>query len=188
MKRLTLLFLVLLLAPPGFSRASVEEANRYLETMVASIREKNDPMRNRMFIKLRVLGEASVDPLLAGLADESPDVRRYLAFTLGFFDVPRTTEPLLQLFRTDPEVSVRTAAAEALGRLRRAEAVDPLISALGDPDPSVRQSAAYSLGLIGDPRARPALENAKADSDELVRFFAEEALVEIEREAARNER
>ncbi|MBM3319389.1 MAG: HEAT repeat domain-containing protein [Candidatus Eisenbacteria bacterium] len=188
MRRLVFVLLALLLAAPAFAETPEEEATHYLQTMVASVREKNDPMRNRMFIKLRVLGEASVDPLLAGLADETPDVRRYLAFTLGFFDVPRVTDPLLALFRSDREVSVRTAAAEALGRLQRPEAVDPLVAALADANASIRQSAAYSLGLIGDPRARPALERAKSDTDELVRFFAEEALVEIEREEARKKR
>ncbi|MFH1680347.1 MAG: HEAT repeat domain-containing protein [Candidatus Eisenbacteria bacterium] len=185
MNRPLIAVFALFLAVSVMAETPEEEANRYLQTMITAIAEKNDPMRNRMFIKLRVLGDDSVAPLLAALEHESPDARRYVAFTLGFFEDPRVAGPLLALFASDPEVPVRTAAAEALGRQRSKDAVDPLIAALSDAIASIRQSAAYSLGLIGDPRARPALERAKGDADDLVRFFAEEALVEIEREAAR---
>jgi HEAT repeat protein len=188
MRRIVLAVLLLLLAVSAFSETPEEEAERYLQTLTSSIREKNEPMRNRMFMKLRVLGEPSVGPLLAALEDASPDVRHYVAFTLGFFDDPRVPGSLLTLFRSDPETSVRCAAAEALGRLQSLDAIDPLIAALSEAAPEIRQSAAYSLGLIGDPRARPALEQAKSDSDELVRFFAEEALVEIDREQVRKKR
>ncbi|MBN1825308.1 MAG: HEAT repeat domain-containing protein [Candidatus Eisenbacteria bacterium] len=138
-----------------------------------------------MFIKLRVLGVPAVGPLLGALDNETPEVRHYVSFTLGFFDDPRVVDALLGVFRSDPETSVRCAAAEALGRLESAEAVDPLLDALKVGDAKIRQSAAYALGLVGDPRARPALEKAKSDADELVRFFAEEALVEIDRAVAR---
>jgi HEAT repeat protein len=185
MRRLLFVPLLLALAAPALGLTPDEEAENHLQTMIASVREKNEPMRNRMFIKLRVLGDASVAPILAALQDPSPDVRLYLAFTLGFLEDPRVPPALLALFGSDPEVSVRCSAAEALGRLQSGDAIDPLIAALSDPSPQVRQSAAYSLGLIGDPRAKPALESAKNDADELVRFFAEDALVEIEREAVR---
>ncbi|RPJ42893.1 MAG: HEAT repeat domain-containing protein [Candidatus Latescibacterota bacterium] len=188
MRRLLPALLVLLSVLPATAETPEEEAGRYAQTLVSSIREKNDPMRNRMFMKLRVLGNASVGALLASIGDESPEVRHYVAFTLGFFDEPRVPEALLTAFRADPDLDVRCAAAEALGRLRVREAIAPLIAALSDPEAELRQSAAYSLGLIGDPEARSALEQAKGDTDELVRFFAGEALVEIERELARSKR
>ena len=188
MNRLLLALLLVIVATSAFAETKEEEAVRYLETMIASVREENDPMRNRMFIKLRVIGDPAVTPLLGALNDPDPAVRHYLAFTLGFFDDPRVTEPVLELFRSDEDVDVRCAAAEALGRRETMEAVDPFLQALGESDPRVRQSAAYALGLIGDPRARESLEKAKSDSDELVRFFAEEALVQIDRAVARRSR
>ena len=86
---------ILLLATFGAASAETkeEEAARYLETLVASIEEGNDPMRNRMFIKLRYLGTPSIEPLLGALGGDSPDVRRYAAFTLGFFDDPSVVDP-----------------------------------------------------------------------------------------------
>lgn len=188
MKRLIVVLLLGIVASSSSAETKEEEAVRYLETMIAAVREENDPMRNRMFIKLRVVGDPSVAPLLGALGDPDPSVRHYLAFTLGFFDDPRVTEPLLGLFRSDGDVDVRCAAAEALGRRETMEAIDPLLAALGGTDPRVRQSSAYALGLIGDPRAREALEKAKGDSDELVRFFAEDALVQIDRAVARRSR
>jgi HEAT repeat protein len=185
MRRFLPVLLTVLLAATAFTETPEEEAGRYLQTLLSSVREKNDPMRNRMFMKLRVLGNPSVGPLLTALQDPSPEVRHYVAFTLGFFDDARVPAPLLVLFGSDGEVSVRCAAAEALGRLRNKDAIDPLIAALSDANAQVRQSAAYSLGLIGDSRAAASLEKAKGDADELVRFFAGEALVEIERERAK---
>ncbi len=166
-----------------------EEAARYLDTMVQSILDDNDPMRNRMFIKLRYIGAPSTPSLLENLDHEESAVREYLAFTLGFFDEPGVIQPLIELFKGDEVVTVRTAAAEALGRLECADAVDLLVTALGESDPRVRQSAAYALGLIGDRRAEGPLKKAKTgDEDELVRFFAGDALVEIDRAEARRNR
>lgn len=187
MKRLVFACVLLALAVTAYAETKEEEAVRDLGTMIAAVRDGNDPMRNRMFINLRVIGDPAVASLLEALGDADPAVRHYLAFTLGFFDDPRVTDPLLRLFRDDPDVSVRCAAAEALGRRETPEAVDVLIAALGEADPKVRQSSAYSLGLIGDPRAREALEKAKGDADELVRFFAEDALVQIDRAVARRD-
>ncbi len=166
-----------------------EEATRYLDTMVQSVLEGNDPMRNRMFIQLRYLGEPSIEPLLGALQNGDWKVRQYAAFTLGFFDSPRVVDPLLNLFQKDPELEVRATTAEALGRLEATAAVDPLLKALNSDQAKIRQSAAYGLGLIGSDKAKGALENARNnDPDELVRFFAGEALDWIERAIAMKNR
>lgn len=162
--------------------ATVEGA---LETMIQAIQEGNTPMRDRMFFKLRIIGEPSVEPLISTMAHDDPQVREYAAFTLSFLDDPRAVDPLLNLFANDPEVGVRTQAARALGRMEEERAIDPLIAALADSLSAIRQDAAYALGLIGDPRARPALKALEGDSDELVRFFVDDALVRIDRAVKR---
>ena len=48
---------------------------------------------------------------------------------------------------------VRQAAAEALGKIGDARAVEPLVAALKDQDSNARQGAAEALGRIGDARA-----------------------------------
>ena len=178
-----------LLAPVAFAQDAssdpAADARAALDTMIQAVRENNTPMRDRMFFKLRILGEPSVQPLINTLSHEDPRVREYAAFTLGFLDDERSVAPLLSLFAGDPEVSVRTQAARALGRMEEPRAIDPLIQALSDPRTEIRQDAAYSLGLIGDPRAIPALKGLVNDPDELVRFFVDDALVRIDRAVKR---
>ncbi|TAJ44300.1 HEAT repeat domain-containing protein [Methanofollis fontis] len=82
-------------------------------------------------------------------------------------------EFLARLSHERPEY--RWGAADALGRLRDARAVDPLIAAMDDPDPRVRKKAAWALGQIGDARGQRALLAAFRDPDENVREIAGEA-------------
>ena len=67
----------------------------------------------------------------------------------------------------DPDVEVRSRAAEALGKIgpEAAAAVPALTTALQDPDVDVRMEAAWALGCIGPEAAAaaPALSNALQD-------------------------
>ena len=54
---------------------------------------------------------------------------------------------------SDDNEGTRWKAAESLGRLGDARAVEPLIDTLWDDDARVRLKAAYALGMLGDPRA-----------------------------------
>lgn len=54
-------------------------------------------------------------------------------------------------YQKDP--AVRKAAAEVLGEIKDARAVEPLISALRDTHKNMRQAAAEALGKLGDIRA-----------------------------------
>jgi HEAT repeat protein len=72
---------------------------------------------------------------------------------------------------------VKAFSADALARLRAAEAVAPLSAALArEPDPAVRARFAAALGVLGDPAALPALRAAAASPDAPVREAAAEAL------------
>jgi hypothetical protein len=75
----------------------------------------------------------------------------------------------------DANEQVRSESALQLGRLRAAEAIDPLAATLaGDSNSKVRDAAARALGLIGSSKALPALERAsQVDSDPTVRHSAE---------------
>jgi cyclophilin family peptidyl-prolyl cis-trans isomerase/HEAT repeat protein len=85
----------------------------------------------------------------------------------------------------DSEAHVRRRAALALGRVRLAEAVGPLVAMLPtEPDPEVRQMVAFALGLIGDAAAADALMAAVADPNPLIQGRAAEALGLIGHKAA----
>jgi cyclophilin family peptidyl-prolyl cis-trans isomerase/HEAT repeat protein len=56
-----------------------------------------------------------------------------------------------------PDPFVRRQAALAAGRIGDAQAVDPLVAALGDSAAAVQAAAAFALGLLKQPRAIAAL-------------------------------
>ncbi|GAB4474771.1 MAG: hypothetical protein Kow00124_15100 [Anaerolineae bacterium] len=79
----------------------------------------------------------------------------------------------------------RQAAAWALGKVGRADAVLPLCDALHDPSERVRVTAARSLGRIGDNRARSALKQAaEQDQSPAVRRAAVDALARLRTQGA----
>ncbi len=89
---------------------------------------------------------------------------------------------LLEFFSqmlANPSPERRWKAAEALGRSKDPNAVDPLIRALRDEDWRVRQKAAWALGFIGDPRALQPLRRLLTDSVEGVRDMAQQASDDI---------
>lgn len=78
------------------------------------------------------------------------EARRLRAVKTLAAEGPSAIDQLLVVLARDPSGSVRSAAASALGTLKDARAVEPLISALSDTD--VAASAAWALGMIGDDR------------------------------------
>ena len=90
-------------------------------------------------------------------------------------------DPLVARFEDEKEVQhVRKAAADALGKIGDAGAVEPLIAALTGGEGWQRKAAAEALGRIGDPRAVGPLIGNLADYWD-VRKAAAQALVAIYR-------
>jgi len=74
----------------------------------------------------------------------------------------------------DADEGVRLDAVTRLGRMRAAQAGEPLAATLaGDQSPAVREAAARSLAILSDPKALPALlRAAEGDTDRDVRRAA----------------
>jgi len=64
---------------------------------------------------------------------------------------------------------MRSGAAEALGRIGDARAVESLIKALNDADGDVRRSAAEALGRIGEPAVESLIKALGATSEQIRR-------------------
>jgi HEAT repeat protein len=94
---------------------------------------------------------------------------------LGKIPRQHVRDGLLPLLK-DPEAQVRHMAAERLGHVGDAVAVEPLARALEDHDSSVREAAAWSLGTLGDSRAIPLLINVLDDPKAVRREDAVEKL------------
>jgi hypothetical protein len=83
-------------------------------------------------------------------------------------------------------ISEHDAAAQALGQLGDARAVEPLLQALGDTDWNVRSAAAQALGQLGDARAveplAQVLGDARNDPFGVARQWAAQALGSTDRQ------
>ncbi|MGQ0721787.1 MAG: HEAT repeat domain-containing protein [Candidatus Eiseniibacteriota bacterium] len=159
-----------------------------IETMIQAIEEGNDPMRNRMFFELRIIGSESVPPLVDLMKDQRVKVREYAIHTVSYIDDPRWIDPVIGILQNDPEASTRAMACRALARTQDTpvlesagrKAIPVLLDKLKNDEEAVQMDAAFALGWFGDPQARGALEEAAKSSSELVSFFAKGALEDID--------
>jgi HEAT repeat protein len=160
-----------------------------IETMVQAIEEGNDPMRNRMFFELRIIGNESVPALIDLMKDSRVKVREYAIHTVSYIDDPRWIDPVVAVLQNDPEPTTRAMACRALGRTQdtpvleedgKRKAWDAILKAFQEDDEVVKLDAAWALGWFGDPRARPVLEEAARSGSELVSFFSKTALEDID--------
>jgi HEAT repeat protein len=159
-----------------------------IETMIQAIEEGNDPMRNRMFFELRIIGSESVPPLVELMKDQRVKVREYAVHTVSYIDDTRWIDPVLEILKNDPVASTRAMACRALARTQDTpvleaegrKAIPVLIDKLKNDEETVQMDAAFALGWFGDPQARGVLEEAARSSSELVSFFAKGALEDID--------
>jgi len=148
---------------------------RAVEPLIAALRDQEEIVRRGAAEALGKLGDArAVEPLIAALSDSHASVRREAAEALGLLADVRAVGSVVAAFRDDHEDVRRSAtrslgqiwqlpdliqlgssdgivrlrAAEALGKLGDARAVEPLITALRDDHAGVRRSATRALGQI----------------------------------------
>src|SRR5439155_6256035 len=90
-----------------------------------------------------------VQPFLTAARDFSPAVR---GAAIGILDRLKVKDPTalsaLMLGLSDPDASVRSFAAGALGDLGATSAITALVDALSDRDPYVRNFASDRLGRL----------------------------------------
>ncbi len=159
-----------------------------IATMIQAIEEGNDPMRNRMFFDLRIVGNESVPALVDLMKDSRVKVREYAIHTVSYIDDVRWVDPVLEILKNDPVASTRAMACRALARTQDTpvlenegrKAIPVLLEKLEKDEETVQMDAAFALGWFGDPSARPALEKASGSSSELVSFFAKNALEDLD--------
>jgi HEAT repeat protein len=124
--------------------------------IVHYLASENIGVRNRAAKLLTKLGQASVHALISFLQDGDKDVRKLAVDILGEIKSKETLYYLLPLLKdTDPNVFVSTL--EALGNIRGADAIKPIIEAF-DKYPFARIVAIEALGKIGGNSARDYLE------------------------------
>jgi len=111
------------------------------------------------------------------LQGADPAFVQQLEGAVGFSDLDRLVQHLIQLLHTERDPKRRAQAALCLGSLAP-NSVEPLTRALSDPDPDVAMYAAGAFVKVGPPgrQAIPELIKALHHDNWNVRFFAAEAL------------
>jgi HEAT repeat protein len=110
------------------------------------------------------LGAEAAAPLRdeLGYALKDNDTRRAMlaALALGLLGDVAASALLVDALDARNPGSVRSAAAEALGRIGAPEAVEPLVAALHEQDLELQVAASEALGRLSDPTAVPGLAAA----------------------------
>jgi HEAT repeat protein len=141
------------------------DTERVVAALIEALADGENPGRRNSAVEALVhCGGPVVPGLLAALASDDSDVRKFVVDALAGIADPRATDRLLGLLR-DSDPNVRAAAADALGVIGGAVS-EPLLRVSVDAreDATVRFSALRALGLLEAPvRARelaPVLEDS----------------------------
>ena len=127
----------------------------------------NDPImevRNEAVAAAVHMGTVALDRLLVAMKDERWRVREHAAKACALLFACR-----------DRDGAVKSAAAEALGKIGDPKAVPALIKLFRDSSKTVRETAGTALVYIGQPSVDPLIENLN-DKDFVVRCHAARAL------------
>jgi HEAT repeat protein len=118
----------------------------------------------------------AVTRISAALRRERWEVRSGVILALEKLGTPALTA--IQAALTDHDWFVRATAANALGQIKDAKAVEGLINILSDEEWFVRERAAEALSKIGEPAVEPLIDALK-NGNGLVRERAAEILGKI---------
>jgi HEAT repeat protein len=181
---------------------------RCVEPLCRALRDGDWQVRDVAIEGLGQLGSPAVELLIKLLRDW--DVRKYAIIALGKIRDERVLDPLMVQLRNDefkddavnalvelgqPALSrlikalrdkdenVRRRAVQTLGRIKEAEAIDPLIEMLADRDWETRLLTAAALEEIGDGRGRDAIKPLMKDPDPVVRMRVERILAKWKKQS-----
>ena len=110
--------------------------------------------------------------------ENDPEIRRYLALTLGRLKDPRALPALLES-ANDSDSQTVIWSIWAIGAIGDKEGTPLLLEKLESSDSGIRVMAAYALGVMNDPRAIPALQGHLEDSSNEVSWNAAIALARL---------
>ncbi|MBC8492911.1 MAG: HEAT repeat domain-containing protein [Chloroflexi bacterium] len=148
---------------------------RALRPMMNALPDARGEMQQVLIKALVTFGEPAVDALIEAMLDL--DFREAAMEALVAFKDLAVGKLCVAL--KDRRWEMRWRAARALGELRRAGALEPLIGVLEDNRREVRRAGVDALRKIGDTRAVESLIKALSDEDDGVRWEAATALGEL---------
>lgn len=150
----------------------IQMGSAAVRPLIETLQNPRYPARYLVAATLGQIGDRrAVEPLIQALKDQDKLVRYHSALALGKLRDRRAIKPLIfALFDEMPSIgldtltndplTVRGAAAQALGELKAVEATPALKVLLKDENRSIRRSAIFALGQIGTKEAISALREA----------------------------
>jgi hypothetical protein len=108
----------------------------------------------------------AMEILLAGLADNAVNVRRWACAKLSGVDTPEVIEALCFCLLNDTNIGVRRTAGDSLSDIGNPMAEPAMCQALSDPNKLVRWRAARFLFEVGSLEALPFLQAALSQETE----------------------
>jgi len=142
---------------------------RAIKPLIDVMKDKFSAERHLAMEPLVKIGTSSLEPLLAELKSDDPDVVRIAAAALVKIGDPRATESLIELFKTTDSNAVRISLVAALGKIGDKKVIPALLEALSDELPVVRRLAAASLEKIGQPAVDELIKILKSSDSPALR-------------------
>lgn len=177
---------------------------RAVEPLMQMLLQNKTVYRDSLKQALISIGAPAVEPLIETLQNTDPYLQEFAISALGEIKDPRAVSPLIAMLKEsnnhipvykalvnigepsvvmlietlqDGDIEAAGYAAKALGEIKDARAVEPLISALNNEDFYYRDWVATSLGQIGDPKAIEPLITSLKGYYAAIQDAAKEALV-----------
>jgi HEAT repeat protein len=164
-------------ATPPPAAGKPQDIKQVIEVLADAIRTKNDPMRMKMWFRVREQGAAAVPALLEAFDKyPEPDVKEYMVKCLSWTKDERAWD-FVKARMKSPDVAMRRRATYEINNFDDHRATPLLVEALKDPDERVRVHACIALGVLDDKKAiEPLKATYKSDASDLVRQFAKKQL------------
>ncbi|MDM8541512.1 HEAT repeat domain-containing protein [Desulfococcaceae bacterium HSG9] len=150
-----------------------------IKSLIAVMKDKFSAERHLAMEPLVKIGASALEPLLAELKNDDPDVVRIAVAALVKIGDPRATESLIDVFKTTDSNAIRISLAAALGKIGDKKAIPALLAALNDEIPVVRKMAAASLAKIGKPAVNELVKILKNGDSPALRKSAASVLGKI---------
>ena len=117
--------------------------------LVKLIYHSNFTARNDAMEIISEIGEPGIPILIPYLEDESEEIRKFIVDMFGVMETPMAVDPLIKM-KDDPDVNVRSAVAESLGKIGDPRGVETLLELL-DADAWTRTYVIEALASFDDP-------------------------------------
>ncbi|TFG60967.1 MAG: HEAT repeat domain-containing protein [Spirochaetales bacterium] len=159
------------------------KSGKALDTLleIAADTDRDATLRRYACDSLGKIGDGrALDTLIRVYQDPDPLTRLYALSAISRFGSERTRQMLIEALK-DSFWRIRITAAEGLGKLNAAEAVEILsYKAEKDPEQKVKEAAVTALGSISSPESLQYLLSLVQDKEKpvVLRFTAAKVLVE----------